>query len=51
MIATNMESSRTSLVVLSTGNLEVDEINMNNLTISAVKFLIVVRSITVASPE
>ena len=45
-----MKSSGTAMVVLSTGNLEVDEINMNDLTISTVVFLIVVWSIAVAFP-
>ena len=46
-----MKSSRTAIVVLTAGYLEVDEIDMNDLTISTVVFLIVVWSIAVAFPE
>ena len=46
-----MKSSWTAMVVLSTGNLEVDEIDVKDLTISTVVFLIVVGSIAVAFPE
>ena len=46
-----MKSSWTAMVVLSTGNLEVDEIDVKDLTISTVVFLIVVGSIALAFPE
>ena len=46
-----MKSSWTPAVVLSTGNLEVDEIDVNYLTVSTGVFLIVVGSIAVAFPE
>jgi len=45
-----MESTRTSAVILSTGDPEVDEIDMHNLPVCAIKFLVASLSAAVASP-
>ena len=46
-----MKSSGTAIVVLSTGHFEVDEIDVNDLSVSTGVFLIVVGSTTAAFPE
>ena len=45
-----MKSSGTAIVVLTTGYFEVDKIDMNDLTISTVVFVVAIGSIAVAFP-